>query len=58
MVGPRSVLITGASSGIGRALALACAGPGVVEAKPVAMDTLLTTNHGEDWLLLFSPHRG
>jgi len=28
------------------------------EAKPVAMDTLLTTNHGEDWLLLFSPHRG
>jgi NAD(P)-dependent dehydrogenase (short-subunit alcohol dehydrogenase family) len=30
MVGPRSVLITGASSGIGRALALACAGPGVV----------------------------
>ncbi len=26
----RSVLITGASSGIGRALALACAGPGVV----------------------------
>jgi short-subunit dehydrogenase len=30
MVPPRSVLITGASSGIGRALAVACAAPGVV----------------------------
>ncbi|MCW3473140.1 SDR family NAD(P)-dependent oxidoreductase [Limobrevibacterium gyesilva] len=30
MAGYDSVLITGASSGIGRALALACAGPGVV----------------------------